>query len=597
MSQDGTALPQFDGNSEPLILARDFALDVAREGDVQHKLLQALPVAVYTTDAAGYITFYNEAAAALWGRRPKLNSDQWCGSWRMYWPDGTPLPHDECPMAVALKERRNVTGNGQEAVAEQPDGTRIPFMAFPSLLRDAAGEVVGALNMFVDISERKRSEEIAQRLASIVESSDDAIIGKNLDGIITSWNKSAERLFGYGAEEVVGKSITILIPADRQGEEDAILKRIRSGQRVEHFETVRQRKYGGLMDISLTISPIKNSLGKIIGASKIARDITERKRAAEAAQRAEREFRDFVENASIGMHSVDADGIIVWANRTEMEMLGFAREEYVGRHIAEFHVDRPLIEGILQRLANRETLLNYEAQLCCRDGSVRHVLINSNVLWDGDRFVHTRCFTRDISDRKQSEAQIATLAREAEHRAKNVLATVQATVHLTQSDTVDGLKRAISGRIQALANVHRLFVESRWTGAELRNLARQELSPYCQDGDARARIDGADVLLEPNAAQAIAVCLHELATNAAKYGALSLPEGRVHIAWSRATDGRLIIRWTETNGPSVTQPTRRGFGTRVMERMVQSPLKGEIRFEWLPEGLACVITAAGALVP
>jgi PAS domain S-box-containing protein len=597
MSQDGTALPQFDGNSEPLILARDFALDVAREGDVQHKLLQALPVAVYTTDAAGYITFYNEAAAALWGRRPKLNSDQWCGSWRMYWPDGTPLPHDECPMAVALKERRNVTGNGQEAVAEQPDGTRIPFMAFPSLLRDATGEVVGALNMFVDISERKRSEEIAQRLASIVESSDDAIIGKNLDGIITSWNKSAERLFGYGAEEVVGKSITILIPADRQGEEDAILKRIRSGQRVEHFETVRQRKYGGLMDISLTISPIKNSLGKIIGASKIARDITERKRAAEAAQRAEREFRDFVENASIGMHSVDADGIIVWANRTEMEMLGFAREEYVGRHIAEFHVDRPLIEGILQRLANRETLLNYEAQLCCRDGSVRHVLINSNVLWDGDRFVHTRCFTRDISDRKQSEAQIATLAREAEHRAKNVLATVQATVHLTQSDTVDGLKRAISGRIQALANVHRLFVESRWTGAELRNLARQELSPYCQDGDARARIDGADVLLEPNAAQAIAVCLHELATNAAKYGALSLPEGRVHIAWSRATDGRLIIRWTETNGPSVTQPTRRGFGTRVMERMVQSPLKGEIRFEWLPEGLACVITAAGALVP
>jgi PAS domain S-box-containing protein len=597
MSQDGTALPQFDGNSEPLILARDFALDVAREGDVQHKLLQALPVAVYTTDAAGYITFYNEAAAALWGRRPKLNSDQWCGSWRMYWPDGTPLPHDECPMAVALKERRNVTGNGQEAVAEQPDGTRIPFMAFPSLLRDATGEVVGALNMFVDISERKRSEEIAQRLASIVESSDDAIIGKNLDGIITSWNKSAERLFGYGAEEVVGKSITILIPADRQGEEDAILKRIRSGQRVEHFETVRQRKYGGLMDISLTISPIKNSLGKIIGASKIARDITERKRAAEAAQRAEREFRDFVENASIGMHSVDADGIIVWANRTEMEMLGFAREEYVGRHIAEFHVDRPLIEGILQRLANRETLLNYEAQLCCRDGSVRHVLINSNVLWDGDRFVHTRCFTRDISDRKQSEAQIATLAREAEHRAKNVLATVQATVHLTQSDTVDGLKRAISGRIQALANVHRLFVESRWTGAELRNLARQELSPYCQDGDARARIDGADVLLEPNAAQAIAVCLHELATNAAKYGALSLPEGRVHIAWSRATDGRLIIRWTETNGPPVTQPTRRGFGTRVMERMVQSPLKGEIRFEWLPEGLACVITAAGALVP
>jgi PAS domain S-box-containing protein len=591
MSQDGIALPRLNGDTEPVMRQRGLSLDRARGGDVQHALLHALPVAVYTTDAAGHITFYNEAAAALWGTRPTLNSDQWCGSWRTYWPDGTPLPHDQCPMAVALKERRDfIIGNGQEAVAEQPDGTRIPFVAFPSLLRDEAGEIVGALNMFVDISERKRNEEIAQRLASIVESSEDAIVGKTLEGIITSWNKSAERVFGYAAEEVIGKPITILVPADRQGEEEEILKRIRSGQRVEHFETVRQRKFGGLIDISLTVSPIRNSHGKILGVSKIARDITERKRAAEAARRAEEEVRDFVENASVGMHRVDADGIILWANRTEMEMLGFAREEYIGRHIADFHVDRPLIEDILRRLANRETLLNYEARLRCKEGSVRHVLINSNVLWDGDRFVHTRCFTRDITDRKASEAQIATLAREAEHRARNVLATVQATVQLSQSDTPQGLKQVIAGRIQALANVHTLFVKSRWAGAELRNLVTQELSPYCRDGDTRARIDGANVLLEPNAAQAIAVCLHELATNAAKHGALSSPEGRLHIAWSRAADGRLMIRWTETNGSLVAQPTRRGFGMRVMERMVQNPLKGEIRFEWPPEGLACEIT-------
>jgi PAS domain S-box-containing protein len=591
MSQDGIASPRLNGDTELVMRQHDLSLDGARGGDVQHALLHALPVAVYTTDAAGHITFYNEAAAALWGTRPTLNSDQWCGSWRTYWPDGTPLPHDQCPMAVALKEKRDfIIGNGQEAVAEQPDGTRIPFVAFPSLLRDEAGEVVGALNMFVDISERKRNEEIAQRLASIVESSEDAIIAKTLEGIITSWNKSAERVFGYAAEEVIGKPITILVPADRQGEEEEILKRIRSGQRVEHFETVRQRKFGGLIDISLTVSPIRNSHGKILGVSKIARDITERKRAAEAARRAEEEVRDFVENASVGMHRVDADGIILWANRTEMEMLGFAREEYIGRHIADFHVDRPLIEDILRRLANRETLLNYEARLRCKEGSVRHVLINSNVLWDGDRFVHTRCFTRDITDRKASEAQIATLAREAEHRARNVLATVQATVQLSQSDTPQGLKQVIAGRIQALANVHTLFVKSRWAGAELRNLVTQELSPYCRDGDTRARIDGANVLLEPNAAQAIAVCLHELATNAAKHGALSSPEGRLHIAWSRAADGRLMIRWTETNGSLVAQPTRRGFGMRVMERMVQNPLKGEIRFEWPPEGLACEIT-------
>ncbi len=203
-----------------------------------------------------------------------------------------------------------------------------------------------------------------QGVAAIVESSDDAIVSKDLNGIITTWNKGAERIFGYTAEEVIGKPVTILIPPDRHEEEPTILERIRRGERIEHYETVRIRKDGSRVDISLTVSPVKNAEGKIIGASKIARDITERKR---------------------------------------------------------------------------------------------------------------------------NEAQIAILAREAEHRAKNVLATVQATVHLTQSDTPDGLKHAIEGRIQALANVHRLFVESRWTGAELHSVVTDELAAYCQEGrDTRA---------------------------------------------------------------------------------------------------------------
>ena len=305
-----------------------------------------------------------------------------------------------------------------------------------------------------------------QQIASIVESSDDAIVSKDLNGVIINWNQGAERIFGYTAEEVVGKPITILIPPDRHDEEPSILERIRRGERVEHFETVRMRKHGSRVDISLTISPVKNAEGKIIGASKIARDITERKR---------------------------------------------------------------------------------------------------------------------------SEAQIAILAREAEHRAKNVLATVQATVHLTQSDTPEGLKQAIEGRIQALANVHRLFVESRWEGADLHGLAQEELAAYSQGRETRVQIDGPSVLLEPNAAQAIAVILHELATNAAKYGALSVPNGHVRIEWSHEQNGQLVLRWTEKGGPSVEPPTRRGFGARVMENMVRGQFKGELKFDWHPEGLACEI--------
>jgi PAS domain S-box-containing protein len=305
-----------------------------------------------------------------------------------------------------------------------------------------------------------------QRLAAIVESSSDAILSKDLNSIITSWNRGAERIFGYSAEETIGRPVTILIPQERLGEEVAIIERLRRGERIDHFETVRIRKDGSPVDISLTISPIRNAQGRIVGASKVA---------------------------------------------------------------------------------------------------------------------------RDISERKQSEAKIELLAREAEHRTRNVLATVQATVNLTVSDTPDGLKQEIQGRIQALANVHKLFGESRWTGAELNRLVADELAPYRESGDGRARIDGPDLMLRPDMAQAIAVLLHELATNAAKYGALSVPDGHVRVDWSHGPDGPLVLRWTEAGGPLVEPPTRRGFGTRVSEHMVRVQLSGEIRFDWRAEGLVCEI--------
>lgn len=131
---------------------------ILREGDRRFReLLDALPAAIYTTDAAGRITYYNEAAVELWGHRPMLGSSEWCGSWKLFWPDGTPLRHDECPMAIALKEDRAV--RGMEAVAERPDGIRVPFIPYPTPLHDEAGRLVGAVNMLVDISERKRTEE------------------------------------------------------------------------------------------------------------------------------------------------------------------------------------------------------------------------------------------------------------------------------------------------------------------------------------------------------------------------------------------------------------------------------------------------------
>ena len=366
-------------------------------------------------------------------------------------------------MAVALKEGK--PNRGCQAVAERPDGTRVPFMAFPTPFHDDAGIMIGAVNMLVDMSEHQRAERVSRHLVAIVESSDDAIISKDLNGRIATWNKGAERLFGYAEEEVIGKPITILIPPERLQEEVDILDRIRRGERIEHFETERRRKDGSLIDISLSISPVADEAGRIIGASKIARDITEQKR---------------------------------------------------------------------------------------------------------------------------REQQIALLAREADHRTNNLLAVAQATVHLTNAGTAAELKEAIQGRLQALANAQSMLAQSRWAGADLRELAMKELSPYCRNGDLSAQIEGPSLLLPPELAQAMAMALHELATNAVKYGALSTSTGLVKVEWSMHAGQKLHLRWIETGGPPVVPPTKEGFGTRAIMRLI-GQLGGEVKYDWHARGVTCNI--------
>lgn len=256
-------------------------------------MIDALPAAIYTTDAEGFLTHFNPAAIEFAGCVPKLGVDRWCMSWKLFRADGTFLQHEDCPMAIALKEGRIV--EGEEVIAERPDGTRRWFTPFPGVFRDCQGKITGGVNMLVDITARKEAEQPKALLAAIVNSSDDAIISKNLDGVITSWNAGAERLFGYTAEEVVGQSIKLVIPPERHGEEDEILARLRRGERIDHFETVRVRKDGARLNISLTISPIRDSAGRIVGASKVARDITERKRAEDALRSSEERLRVLTE--------------------------------------------------------------------------------------------------------------------------------------------------------------------------------------------------------------------------------------------------------------------------------------------------------------
>lgn len=197
---------------------------------------------------------------------------------------------------MALAVRQGCAIETAEVVAERHDGTCAVLLACPSALRDETGTVIGAVNALLDVSNFKHNQQLTQRLAAIVESSQDAIVSKDLDGIVQSWNRGAQELFGYRPEEIVGKPIALLIPADRRDEESNILSRLRRGERTEHYETVRLRKDGTPLEVSLTVSPLRDASGQVIGASKVARDISARKRAEEQQELLLREMAHRIKN-------------------------------------------------------------------------------------------------------------------------------------------------------------------------------------------------------------------------------------------------------------------------------------------------------------
>jgi len=411
------------------------------------EILEALPVAVYITDAEGRITFYNQAAADLWGHRPKLGTDFWCGSWRLYWPDGAPMAHHECPMATAIKEGRPI--RDIEAVLERPDGARVPFRPYPRPLKDESGRVIGAINLLIDATDLKQAEIESARLAAIVVSSDDAIVGKTLDGCVTSWNAGATRIFGYEPKEMIGQSIIKIIPPELRQEEDEILAKLKRGEHIAHYETVRLAKDGRRLNISLSVSPVFDKTGRIIGASKIARDITEKKR-VEAIQR--------------------------------------------------------------------------------------------------------------------------VLIEELNHRVKNTLAMTQAIASqsLRHARSASDFVESFTGRVQALAKAHSLLTDRKLEGAELTELVREQVTLGV--ADERVICSGPTVILGAQPAIHLALVLHELATNARKYGGLSVPQGRLSVKWEVHSSGSrtLLLDWTESGGPQVSAPLTAGFGTTLIERTLQT---------------------------
>ncbi|MCX6899746.1 MAG: PAS domain S-box protein [Verrucomicrobia bacterium] len=418
------------GTDEAALMASEFnsMLDAVAERDAELRaseekyrgLIQRIQAAVIVHGADTRILTSNRLAQQLLGfteeqMRGKLVTDP---DWHFIREDGTAMSLEEYPVSRVLTTKQPlrdaVLGVHRRAIAED---AWVLVSADPEL--DEQGKITQVVVTFVDITarrkaeeERKRAEEKSNQLAAIVESSDDAIIGKTLDGIITSWNRGAEKIYGYAESEVIGKPITILVPPGCENEVPLILARIKSGGHIEHYEAVRCREDGRVIRVSLTISPVRDADGGIVGASTIARDITEHKRAAEALRAAYVYNRSLIEASLDPLVTIGHNGKITDVNAATEAATGCSRAELIGTDFSDYFTEPEKARAGYEQVYREGAVRDYPLELRNRDGRLISVLYNASVYRDEKGgVVGVFAAARDITARKRAEEELRRVNR------------------------------------------------------------------------------------------------------------------------------------------------------------------------------------------
>lgn len=364
------------------------------------KIFDDSTIAFYACDAEGCLTYFNKAATDLWGRIPLLGKEFWSGAWKIYSLEGSLMPLEESPIAKLIK-----TGQPQEKSEvriERPDGSFRTLLIFPQPQYNDKHEFIGAHNTLIDVTGQQKDHVKQATLSAIVESSDDAIISKDLNGTIASWNSGAERIFGYSEAEVLGKSITILIPNNRLDEENLIISNIVQGKRVDHIETYRVDKLGNEIPISVTVSPIKDAFGKIIGASKVARDISDRLNVEEKQAM----LSAIVESSDDAIISKNLNGIITSWNRGAQDIFGYTEAEAVGKSITMLIPSERIEEEtyILEQVKSGKKIDHFETIRKNKAGEEIPISITVSPIKDGHgNIVGASKVARDVSAQVQSQ--------------------------------------------------------------------------------------------------------------------------------------------------------------------------------------------------
>jgi two-component system cell cycle sensor histidine kinase/response regulator CckA len=465
----------YEGTLEDITERKRAEEAVARREAELHATLYSIGDAVISTSIEGRVARMNPVAEQL-------------TSWAEAEAAGKPLDEVfhivngetrrqvENPVARILSEGV-VVGLANHTLLIARDGTERPIADAGAPILDKDGKITGVVLVFRDQTEQRRAQRIQRQLAAIVESSFDAIISKTLDGTVVSWNKAAEQVYGYTAEEMMGRSISMLAPPDHVVEISQLLERIRRGEQVETLETVRVRKDGQRIHVALSISPIKDAAGAIVGASTIARDITARKRAEEALRESEERYRALYEDNPTMYLTVDAEGTVLSVNQLGAEQLGYTVEELVGQPVLNvfYEDDKEAVrEHLVTRLQNPTQVAHWEFRKVRKDGSMLWVKEAARAVQgtDGNPVVLIAC--EDITERKQLEAQlrqaqkmeaIGQLASGIAHDFNNLLTSIGGFTELLLREALEGSQqyrdlhqvKVAAERAAALTRQLRLF--------------------------------------------------------------------------------------------------------------------------------------------
>jgi PAS domain S-box-containing protein len=489
----------------------------------------------------------------------------------------------------------------------RPDTSVVWVRNAVSPILDESGKPDSILAVSIDITGYKTAQEELRESealkSSILDAALDCIVSIDVDSRVIEWNPAAAQTFGYARDAALGQDLAELIipPEYRDGHRRGMAHYLATGEGPvlnRRVELEALRADASRFPVELTISPIGG--GERPRFTAYLRDLTLSKQAEAAQRESEQRLRLTYEHAFTSIAEVDASGRFLRVNEQLSSITGYSRDELMQMTFTDItHPDdlRVDLDQFRRQMAGEIDAYALEKRYVHKDGHSIWVELSASRVDDvNGKPLYGIRVARDITGRKRAEEHQRLLINELNHRVKNTLTTVQSIVFQTlrNAPTPADAQTALASRLIALSKAHDVLTQESWEAAGLHQIVAEAMEPFRAQGENRIKVVGPQVRLPPSMALAVAMALQELATNAVKYGALSNETGKVEIHWSLdGTSGpaHLHLRWEESGGPPVRPPSRRGFGTRLIERSLAGDLHGEAKIDFASTGLVCTITA------